>query len=213
MSWFSDALFGERKSINTNKINNFMAPYDQKVSEFEDIARQQMDPTSWYNVQRANTLRTESADAYQMNMNNLRQATMMSGGSPAQLAAQTSAAGNTMQGNVGAQIGGLLQANYDTGFGNLQNVANMQKGIGERQANLHIQKVNESNARRDARMGNVMGLLGLGTSMIGSFDTGQQYDIDSKGTRTIRPIEDRLGWGSKFGTGYGALARLFGGGS
>ena len=50
MGWLSDKLFGKKKRINQNKINDYMAPYGKMIDEQEDISRQMMDPNSLLNL-------------------------------------------------------------------------------------------------------------------------------------------------------------------
>ena len=49
MGWFSNLLYGERKSIEPNKLNSYMEPYLKMINEQEDIFKQQMDPNSLLN--------------------------------------------------------------------------------------------------------------------------------------------------------------------
>ena len=56
MGWLSDKLFGKKKRIDQNKINDYMEPYSKMIDEQEDISRQMMDPNSQINMRMRNLM-------------------------------------------------------------------------------------------------------------------------------------------------------------
>ena len=62
MGWFSNLLYGERKSIEPNKLNSYMEPYLKMINEQEDIFKQQMDPNSLLNQTMQNNMLQQNPD-------------------------------------------------------------------------------------------------------------------------------------------------------
>ena len=162
MGWFSDKMFGKRKRIDQNKINDYMAPYGKMIDEQEDIARQLMDPNSLLNMSQMNMLRENQMDLLAQQQQGLQASGMIGGLSPAQIQMNQNKIANQTLGQLGNQFDQLNRANYSQGLMGLQNVMSMRQGEGERLSNMHIQEVNAANAARQSNIGNFTGLLGMG---------------------------------------------------
>ena len=162
MGWLSDKLFGKKKRINQNKINDYMAPYGKMIDEQEDISRQMMDPNSLLNLNLQSRLRRDNYDMANFQNRNIASQGAMGGLSQGQVAAQQAANFNQSRGTFGRQMEDMLQGQYNQGLMGLQNVMSMRQGEGERLSNMHIQQVNAANARRQANMGFATSLLGMG---------------------------------------------------
>jgi hypothetical protein len=169
MGWLSDSLFGKKKRIDQNKINDYMVPYNNMLNEQEDIARQMMNPDSMLNMRQKNMLSRQNFDLLGQQNQNLLQNAYMTNMSPAQMMAQQSSQNNQNAGMFGQQMGGLMQNQYSMGNQNLQSVMQMRQGEGERLSNMHIQQVNASNAARQSRMGFASSLLGMGLNFGANF--------------------------------------------
>ena len=169
MGWFSDALFGKRKRINQNKINDYMTPYTTMIGEQEDIARDMMDPNSRFNLQQQQQLRNNQMDLVASQNQGLMGMAAMTGMSSGQAGMQAASNMNTARAQMGGQFAAMNNQQYNQGLGLLQNVMSMKKGEGERLANAHIQQVNAHNARRDANMQMTAGLDGSALGFAGNF--------------------------------------------
>jgi len=160
MGWFSDALFGKKKRMDPNKINDYMQPYVAMIDEQEMIARQMMDPSSRMNLQQQQQMRQNQYDAMGAQNQGLMAAAASSGMSSGQMAMQARQNMNTGRAQMGNQFQGLLASQNQMGLGMLGNVMQMRQGEGERQANMYMQEVNAHNARRQANIGMVTSLAG-----------------------------------------------------
>jgi len=172
MGWFSDALFGKKKRIDQNKVNDYMAPYTTMIGEQEDISRSMMDPNSRYNLQQQQQLRNNQMDLVAGHNQGLMGMAAMSGMSPGQAAMQARGNMNTSRAQMGGQFSSMANNQYQQGLGLLQNVMSLKKGEGERLSNAHIQEVNAHNARRQANMNMTAGLVGSALGFGGSFFAG-----------------------------------------
>tara|TARA_R100001129_G_scaffold31409_1_gene20851 strand:+ start:7505 stop:8227 length:723 start_codon:yes stop_codon:yes gene_type:complete len=166
MGWFSDALFGKRKRMDKNKINDYMKPYTMMIDEQEQIARDMMDPNSRTNVMAQQQMRSNQMDTMAMQNQGLLQSAAMTGMSPGQAAMQARQNMNTGRAQMGNQFQGLMASQNQMGLGMLGNVMGMKQGEGERQANMYMQEINAHNARRQANMSMTTQLAG---AAIGAF--------------------------------------------
>ena len=164
MGWFSDALFGKKKRMDKNKINDYMKPYTQMIDEQEDIARQMMDPNSRMNLQQQQSMRSNQFDAIGAQNQGLMAAANSSGMSSGQAAMQSRQNSNTGRAQMGGQFQGLLASQNQTGLGMLGNVMGMRQGEGERQSNMYMQEVNAHNAARQQNMSMATSLVGAAAS-------------------------------------------------
>ena len=166
MGWLTDPLFGKRKAMDVNKMNSFMAPYDSMVDEQEKFARQAMDPNSARNRQMRDQVRTQSFDLAGAQNQGLMGAAAMNNMSPGQLAMQQSANSSNMSNQFSNQMTGLMSSQYNSGMNMFNQSMQSRKGIGERGANMYMQKINASN---EARAGNIsmvkeLAIAGLGAA-------------------------------------------------
>ena len=221
MGWFSDKLFGERKSIDQNKINSYMAAYEGMIPEQENIARGLMDEDSALNRGWKTRFMQQQRDQMALTQRKLQDTAAMTGSSPAQMMMQQRMAANQQQGQFGDQWQGLLNNRWQQGFNQLGNVMQLKKGVGERLSQAHINQVNAANAARASRMSTTMGLLGTAASFMGGgmggaaggggmnlANIGSGGGVAGAGTGLFGR---EGGFMSNFGTGGGALSNMFGG--
>tara|TARA_R100000995_G_scaffold84324_1_gene62650 strand:+ start:2248 stop:2967 length:720 start_codon:yes stop_codon:yes gene_type:complete len=166
MGWFSDALFGKKKRMDKNKINDYMQPYTSMIGEQEDIARMMMDPNSRMNLQQKQSLRSNAYDMMGAQNQGLMGMAAMQGMSPGQAAMQARGNMQTGRNELGGQFAGMEQAQYSQGLMGLQNVMSMRQGEGERHANMYMQEVN---AHNQARQNNMSMATQLAGAAIGAF--------------------------------------------
>ena len=177
MGWFSDALFGERKRMNPNKINDMMSKYDSMVDEQEKFARDAMDPNSQRNRQLQNQVRQQSFDMTSAQNQGLMSAAAMGNVSQGQLAMQMQSNMSTARNQLGSQMQGLLNSQFNTGMSMFGESMASRRDQGERQANMYMQQINAANERRQQNVGIVTGLIEAG---LGAAGTAMSSDIALK---------------------------------
>lgn len=160
MGWFSDALFGERKRMDPNKVNSFMADYDKSVGEQMSMARDMMDPNSQMNVQQRSMLSNQNMDAIAAQNQGLMGAAAMAGVSPGQAAMQSRANMSTGRAQMGQQYGQMMQNQQAAGQSLFGRAMQGQQGIGERQSNMYMEKINAHNAARQQNQAMVAQVAG-----------------------------------------------------
>ena len=168
MGWFSDALFGERKRMNPNKINDMMSKYDSMVDEQEKFARDAMDPNSQRNRQLQNQVRQQSFDMTSAQNQGLMSAAAMGNVSQGQLAMQMQSNMSTARNQLGSQMQGLLNSQFNTGMSMFGESMASRRDQGERQANMYMQQINAANERRQQNVGIVTGLIEAGLGAAGT---------------------------------------------
>ena len=177
MGWFSDALFGERKRMDPNKINDMMSKYDSMVDEQEKFARDAMDPNSQRNRQLQNQVRQQSFDMTSAQNQGLMSAAAMGNVSQGQLAMQMQSNMSTARNQLGSQMQGLLNSQFNTGMSMFGESMASRRDQGERQANMYMQQINAANERRQQNVGIVTGLIEAG---LGAAGTAMSSDIALK---------------------------------
>ena len=177
MGWFSDALFGERKRMDPNKINDMMSKYDSMVDEQEKFARDAMDPNSQRNRQLQNQVRQQSFDMTSAQNQGLMSAAAMGNVSQGQLAMQMQSNMSTARNQLGSQMQGLLNSQFNTGMSMFGESMASRRAQGERQANMYMQQINAANERRQQNVGIVTGLIEAG---LGAAGTAMSSDIALK---------------------------------
>lgn len=165
MGWFSDKLFGKRKRINEKKLNAYMRPYNKMIDEQENIAREMMDPFSARNMQKQEMMRSNQMDMIGSQNQSLMKAAAMNNMSPAQAMMQQRMNTSTATGGMAQQAMQMQEGSYNQGLGLLGGVMGMRQGEGERLSNMHIQKVNAHNARRQANMNMTTGWIQQGAEV------------------------------------------------
>ena len=166
---FSNALFGKRKTLDPNRVNSYMEPYDKMVQEQTDMSRQMMDPNSVINRQRQDMMREQSMDAIASQNQGLMGMAAMSGISPGQAgmqAQQNMAAG---RGQMGQQFGNMLQNQQNQGLSLFSQAMSGQQGIGERQAQMYMEGINAHNMRRQQYQQMAAQVAGAALGMGSSF--------------------------------------------
>ena len=162
MGWFSDAVFGKKKRIDQEKIQDFQQPYEDMVSEVEDWSRDFMDEDSLLNRSKRIQFENSMRDNLAVTQRSLQDTGAMTNMSPAQIMANQLKADNQFSGQMGGNWGSFMDNQWNKGYGLFSNVMNMKKGIGDRLSNAHIQEINAHNAAISQRKGNFMSLLEMG---------------------------------------------------
>lgn len=165
MGWFSDALFGKRKRMDPNKVNDYMVGYDRMVGEQEDMARQMMDPNSAINRQQQHMMRNQSMDAIGAQNQGLMGMASMSGMSSGQASMQARQNMSTGRAQMGEQFGNMLQSQHAGGMDLFSRAMQGQQQIGERGAQMYMEQINAHNAARQQNMSMATQLAGAAMSM------------------------------------------------
>ena len=166
MGWFSDMMFGKRKKLDIDVMNEKYKAYTDFMGEQEGIARQMMDPRSMLNFSQQNFLRQNQYDFANMQNRQLQKVGAMTGMSPGQTTANTIANMNTMRGDANRQFQEMLFNQYDKGLGLLQGVGQMKLGEANRQGDLYMAQINAHNARRQANMQLGVDAVGMAVGMV-----------------------------------------------
>ena len=166
MGWFSDALFGKRKKMNIDTINEYYKPYTSIINQQGDIANQMLDSNSLLNMQRQNMVRNQSFDMAGMQNQQTMKLGAMTGMSAGQMLANTGANSSRARGELGMQFNNLLSSQYDRGLGLLGQVGQARQGEADREANQYLAGVNAHNARRQGNMQMGVDLLGLAVGAV-----------------------------------------------
>jgi len=162
MGWFSDMMYGKRKKLDIDVMNEKYKAYTDFMGEQEGIARQMMDPKSMLNFSQQNFLRQNQYDFANMQNRQLKKVGAMTGMSPGQTTANIMANMNTMRGDANRQFQEMLFNQYDKGLGLLQGVGQMKLGEASRQGDLYMAQINAHNARRQANMQMGVDAIGMG---------------------------------------------------
>lgn len=162
MGWFSDMMFGKRKKLDIDVMNEKYKAYTDFMGEQEGIARQMMDPKSMLNFSQQNFLRQNQYDFANMQNRQLQKVGAMTGMSPGQTTANMMSNMNTMRGDANRQFQEMLFNQYDKGLGLLQGVGQMKLGEANRQGDLYMAQINAHNARRQANMQMGVDAIGMG---------------------------------------------------
>ena len=169
MGWFSNKLFGKRKRIDPNKINDYMQPYNQMIDKFEGWGEDMMDPMSRRNLDMQSRMYQNQSDLVAQSNQGLSRFGAQTNMSPAQVGMQAQMQRNKMMGGFGDQMQGIFQQQYGQGLGLMQGVMGARQGEGERLSNMHIKQVEAHNARRQQNMGLFTSLVGAGIGNIGNY--------------------------------------------
>ena len=166
MGWFSDMMFGKRKKLDIDVMNEKYKAYTDFMGEQEGIARQMMDPKSMLNFSQQNFLRQNQYDFANMQNRQLQKVGAMTCMSPGQTTANIMANMNTMRGDANRQFQEMLFNQYDKGLGLLQGVGQMKLGEANRQGDLYMAQINAHNARRQANMQLGVDAVGMAVGMV-----------------------------------------------
>ena len=177
MGWFSNALFGKRKDLDTNKLNQYMQPTQDLVNEQIGYGRDLMDPNSQMNMAYKNHLmgqaRTQGADIGQQ----MQKMSAMSGASPAQAMMQARMGMSQAGGQAGGNLMNWMQGQQQAGLGLMGDMTGMQQGLNENQANAYVQRINAHNAARSSRMNMLTGLAGAAIGGLGASQSGDTINV------------------------------------
>ena len=169
MGWLSDSLFGKRKKMNIDTINEYYKPYASIINQQGDIANQMLDSNSLLNQQRQGMLRNQAFDMAGMQNQQTMKMGAMTGMSPGQMLANTGANDARARGELGMQFNNLLSSQHDRGLGLLGQVGQARKGEAEREAGQYMAQINAHNARRNSRQQMGMDAIGMGLDFGSNF--------------------------------------------
>ena len=182
MGWLSDKLFGKRKSLDLDKLKEYMSPTQDLVNEQLGMSRQMMDPDSQMNMAYKNMMMQNTRQAGQDIGSQVQKIGAMSGASPAQAMMQ---ARMGMKGAMATGENNLMnwmQGQQQQGLGLMGDMTQMMQGLNENEANAYVQQINAANMKRQSRIGMAtslagaaMGAFGGGAPSTGNIDpiTGQ----------------------------------------
>jgi hypothetical protein len=173
-NWFSDALFGERQRIDPNKINDYMEPYNEMLSQFKTMGEDMMDPMSQASQNYYNQMQSTAQTQGGLNMQNIQKLTSMNNMSPAAALANIRGGNKELMGGVQDQFSNFMRQREGQGISLLGQYMQGQQGEGERQSNMHIQQVNAHNAARSSNIQMGMDVLGMGLNFGSNFINPQQ---------------------------------------
>ena len=160
MGWLSDKLFGKRKRMDINHINNLMKPTQDLITGQIDTAKQMQDPNSMINMRMRNLMSQRSAETGAQTAQQMQKMGAMSGMSPAQAMMQQRMAMNQAMGGVNNQWQQGLQNQFSQGTGLLSGMIGEQRQMNEGQVNAYMGQINASNARRQSNMNMGMQIAG-----------------------------------------------------
>lgn len=164
MGWLSDSLFGKRKKMDIDTINEFYKPYQNIVNQQGDIANQMLDSNSLLNQQRQGMLRQQQADTAGMQNQQTMKMGAMTGMSAGQMMANTGANNARSRGEMGMQFNNMLSGQHDRGLGLLGQVGQMRQGTAERESGQYMAEINAHNARRNSNMQMGIDAVGMAVS-------------------------------------------------
>jgi hypothetical protein len=160
MGWLSDKLFGKRKRMDINHINNLMKPTQDLISGQIDTAQQMQDPNSMINMRMRNLMSQRSAESGAQAAGQMQKTAAMSGMSPGQAMMQQRMAMNQAMGGVNQQWQQGLQGQMNQGTGLLSGMIGEQRQMDEGQVNAYMGQINASNAARQSNMNMGMQIAG-----------------------------------------------------
>jgi hypothetical protein len=180
MGWLSDKMFGKRKRMDVNHINNLMAPTQGLVDEQLGLSRAMMDPNSQQNMMMRNLMAQRASESGAEVQQGMQKMAAQTGMSPGQAMMQQRIAQNKAMGGVNQHWMAGLQNQFSQGLSLMGNMTQMQQGLNENQANAYMGQINASNAARSQNMGMGMNLLG---SVMGgmNFGGGKGFSFGSGG--------------------------------
>ena len=160
MGWFSDALFGKRKELDTGMISQYMQPAQDLVTQQGDLAGQFTDFDSLMNRQMRNFMAQQSQTQGQQIGGQMQKMGAMGNVSPAQAMMQARMGMNQAMGQGSGQMMCQQFQNMQYGGSLLGQAAQNQTGLSENLANAYMSKINAHNRRRSTNIGNMFGLAG-----------------------------------------------------
>lgn len=185
MGSFADKMFGKKQSIDPNKINAFMKPYDDLVNQQQGIANDLMNPDSLLSINKRNLLRRENFDLMGQQNQDLQANLTMGNMSAGQIAANQKAMASSARAEAGNRFQNQEFQQYNQGLGMLGQVTGLQKDIGERGANTYVQGVNAANA---SRAGN-MKMFGTGLAMLSDVSVKENIELVGKSPKGTNVYE------------------------
>jgi len=162
MGWFSDILFGKKARMDTNKINDYMADFNETLQRFGDMANERLDPNSAASRQMYQNIVSGANTQGGFNMQNIQKLSAMGNLNPAMGFQQAISGNNQLLGGISDTFQRFQQQREDSGISLLNQYMRGQHSEGERQSNQYISQVNAQNMRRQANMQMGVSLLGMG---------------------------------------------------
>jgi hypothetical protein len=164
MGWLSDKLFGKRKSLDLDKLKDYMSPTQDLVNEQLGMSRNMMDPDSLMNMGMRNYMQSQASTQGAQIGSQMNKMAAMTGASPAQAMMQARMGMSGAMGGVEDNYLQWMQGQQQQGLGLMGNMTGMMQGLNENEANAYVQKVNAHNAKRAGRVGFATGLMGTAIS-------------------------------------------------
>ena len=165
MGWFSNMLFGKRKSLDIGKIQDYMEPAQALVNRQVGYAEDFMNIDSPFNKQYGNLLKNLNLNQQQQAGSSLMKMAAMRNVSPGQAMGQSRAAQNQIAGQGYQDYIQSIMDNVKFGGGLLSAGVGHQTGLSENLANAYVGKINSHNQRRS---NNISNAVGLGSAIIGA---------------------------------------------
>ena len=160
MGWLSDKLFGKRKSLDLDKLKDYMAPTQDLVNEQLGISRNMMDPNSLMNIGMRNYMQSQAATQGAQIGSQMEKMAAMTGTSPGQAMMQARMGMSGAMGGIEDDYLQWMQGQQQQGLGLMGSMTGMMQGLNENEANAYVQSINAHNARRQGRVNFAQGLLG-----------------------------------------------------
>jgi hypothetical protein len=161
MGWLSDKLFGKRKSLDLDKLKDYMAPTQGLVNEQLGMSRDMMDPNSLMNLGMRNFMTSRAATQGAQTGSQVQKLGAMFGASPAQTMMQARMGMSDAMGGVEDNYLQWMQGQQQQGLGLMGNMTGMMQGLNENEANAYVQSINAHNAKRAGRVGFATNMLGM----------------------------------------------------
>tara|TARA_R100000458_G_C8129044_1_gene144846 strand:- start:61 stop:606 length:546 start_codon:yes stop_codon:yes gene_type:complete len=175
MGWLSDKLFGKRKSLDLDKLKDYMAPTQDLVNEQLGISRNMMDPNSLMNIGMRNYMQSQAATQGAQIGSQMEKMAAMTGTSPGQAMMQARMGMSGAMSGVEDDYLQWMQGQQQQGLGLMGNMTGMMQGLNENEANAYVQSINAHNAKRASRVGMFTSLAG---AAIGAFTGGAPKPAD-----------------------------------
>jgi len=169
MGWLSDSLFGKRKKLEIDKIQDYMQPTQDLVNEQLGIGRDMMDPNSEMNQGMLGLMQSNARQAGGQAAMSSRQLAAQTGMSSGQAQMHQRMAMTQANRGVDDSMQQYLATQQQTGLGVLGGMTQMQQGLNENAAQAYVSQVNAHNAARQSRVGMLTGLAGAAIGNIGNF--------------------------------------------
>lgn len=129
------------KFVNPGQVQQFMKPTQDMITQQTDISQQLMDPRSDINSQMRSLMEQRAAESGQQQMSAMRRMGAQGGMSPGQAMMNARMSMGQAMGDVNQQAAAMQQGQFTQGLGTLQNMTQMQQGLGQQYSNAYLQRI------------------------------------------------------------------------